>query len=65
MNQKIRVFSTVFLLMALFLLAAQAAELKVGDRAPNFSLKDSSDKNVSLKSLIGKKAVILVFWASW
>lgn len=43
----------------------QVVELKVGGLAPYFSLIDTTDKKVSLSDFIGKKAVIINFWASW
>jgi peroxiredoxin Q/BCP len=38
-----------------------AAELKVGDKAPNFSLKNESGKTVALKSLRGKQVVLYFY----
>jgi peroxiredoxin len=35
------------------------------EKAPDFSLKDLSDKQVQLKDFQGKKVVLLVFWATW
>ena len=41
--------------------------LRVGERAPNFTLKDQNEKEVSLESLLKKGPVALVFYrsASW
>ena len=36
--------------------------LKVGDSAPNFTLRDQSGKEVSLKDFNGKKTVVLAFY---
>ena len=40
------------------------AELKVGDRVPNFVFRDTANREVSLKQFRGKYVVIDV-WASW
>lgn len=44
--------------------AAPADKVKVGDKAPEFALKDLADKEVALKDLKGK-VVFLDFWATW
>jgi cytochrome oxidase Cu insertion factor (SCO1/SenC/PrrC family) len=36
--------------------------LKVGDTAPNFTLRDQNGKEVSLSDFHGKKTVALVFY---
>lgn len=36
--------------------------LKVGDKAPDFSLPSTWDRNVSLSEFLGKKNVILFFY---
>jgi cytochrome oxidase Cu insertion factor (SCO1/SenC/PrrC family) len=38
------------------------AELKVGDRAPDFALEDQNGKTVRLSDFSGKKAVVLAFY---
>ncbi len=38
---------------------------EVGDAAPNFLLADADGDPVRLDSFLGKKAVIVNFWASW
>jgi peroxiredoxin Q/BCP len=38
------------------------AELKVGDRAPDFALPDQNGKIVRLSDFRGKKAVVLAFY---
>jgi len=43
-------------------LAAQAATLKVGDKAPDFSLPDQTGKQVKLSDFLGKKNVVLAFY---
>jgi cytochrome oxidase Cu insertion factor (SCO1/SenC/PrrC family) len=36
--------------------------LKVGDKVPDFTLKDQNGKDVSLKDYLGKKNVVLAFY---
>ncbi len=43
-------------------LASPAAELKVGDKAPDFTLTDTNWKKVSLHDFLGKKNVVLAFY---
>jgi peroxiredoxin Q/BCP len=38
------------------------AELKVGDKAPDFSLTDEHGRPVNLKDFLGKKPVVLYFY---
>jgi len=38
--------------------------LKVGDKAPEFALKDTNGKRVKLKSYLGKKNVVLAFYVA-
>ena len=47
------------LLMPMF---AVGTSLKVGDRAPDFSLPDQNDQIVKLGDLLGKKNVVLAFY---
>ncbi len=37
-------------------------KIKVGDMAPDFTLKDQNGKDVSLKDFRGKKNVVLAFY---
>jgi peroxiredoxin len=39
-----------------------AAEIKVGDMAPDFTLKDQDQKDVKLSDFRGKKNVVLAFY---
>src|SRR5947207_1189727 len=41
---------------------ARAAELKVGDTAPNFTAASSDGRQVELKSLIGQAPIVLYFY---
>ena len=72
MTGTIKIFLlTAFLLYVIstgFVLPCCAEDMggpAVGDTAENFSLTDASGKTIELKSYSGKKAVLIVFWASW
>jgi peroxiredoxin len=41
---------------------ATASEIKVGDKAPDFALKDQDQKDVKLNDFRGKKNVVLAFY---
>jgi peroxiredoxin Q/BCP len=43
-------------------MALGAATLKVGDKAPSFTLPDTSGQQVSLPSLLARGPVILAFF---
>ena len=43
-------------------LFAGAADLKVGDRAPDFALPDQNGKIVKLAGFHGRKSVVLAFY---
>ena len=47
---------------ALFAAPAQAQALKVGDKAPDFSVISSTGKPVALADYLGKKNVVLFFY---
>jgi cytochrome oxidase Cu insertion factor (SCO1/SenC/PrrC family) len=47
---------------ALFTAPAQAQTLKVGDKAPDFSVTSSTGKPVALADYLGKKNVVLFFY---
>ena len=49
-------------LLAAAPLAGKAADLKVGDKAPDFTLPDQNGQKVSLSSFLGKKNVVLAFY---
>lgn len=42
-----------------------AEESLIGKPAPDFTATDLHGENISLKSLIGKKIVLVNFWATW
>lgn len=43
-----------------------AMRVKIGEKAPNFRLKDvMTGKTVTLSEFAGKKVVMLEFWATW
>ncbi len=42
--------------------AVQPAVLKVGDKAPDFTLPDQFGKEISLSQYLGKKNVVLAFY---
>ena len=42
--------------------AAPKTHLKVGDKAPDFSLPATSGGNISLSQYLGKKVVVLAFF---
>jgi peroxiredoxin len=43
----------------------EGMKVRVGDKAPDFTLKDLSGNPFTLSSLLGKKIVMLDFWATW
>jgi cytochrome oxidase Cu insertion factor (SCO1/SenC/PrrC family) len=47
---------------ALFAGAAQAQALKVGDKAPTFSVMSTNGKPVALADYLGKSNVVLFFY---
>ena len=47
---------------ALFAGAAQAQTVKVGDKAPAFSIPSSNGKPVALADYLGKSSVVLFFY---
>jgi peroxiredoxin len=61
MNRLIRVVSFGLGLLGLMVLPAVADELKVGDQAPDFTLKASDGQTYSLSKLRGKNVVLAWF----
>jgi peroxiredoxin len=43
--------------------ASAGQSLEIGDSAPDFSIVDASGKEIKLGDFIGKKNVVLVFYA--
>lgn len=43
----------------------EKVSFEVGQKAPDFTLKDFAGKDISLSEFYGKKAVVLDFWAAW
>ena len=62
MNHKIRGAATLLLLALAAPLAARAASLNVGDKAPDFTLPDQNGNKVKLSDFLGKKNVVLAFY---
>ncbi len=62
MQKRLRVTVGALLLALASTLVAQAAPLKVGDKAPDFTLPDQSGNKVSLNQFLGKKNVVLAFY---
>lgn len=46
----------------IFAAASSAAPLKVGDKAPDFTLPDQNGNKVKLSDYLGKKNVVLAFY---
>ncbi len=60
-----RLARTVVVALALALglsAVASASPLKVGDKAPDFTLPDQNGNKVSLSQFLGKKNVVLAFY---
>ncbi|MBI1926247.1 TlpA family protein disulfide reductase [Candidatus Poribacteria bacterium] len=57
----------VILISIFFIQCSQNASNppKIGDRAPNFSLKSLTGERVTLKDLTRKGTVLVNFWATW
>ena len=62
MHRGIRITGAVLTLVLGSALASQAATLKVGEKAPDFSLPDQTGKQVKLSDYAGKKNVVLAFY---
>jgi peroxiredoxin len=52
----------LLLTMVIMPLALLGSTLKVGDKAPDFTLRDQNGKEVSLASFEGKQNVVLAFY---
>jgi AhpC/TSA family protein len=58
----LRAFLFASLFTAVWASPLGAAELKVGDKAPDFTLKNTKWKDVKLSDYLGKKSVVLAFY---
>jgi len=60
----IRWFLVVIALVILCLLfpLISKAQLKAGDRAPDFALQDQKGQTIKLSDFLGKKSVVLAFY---
>ena len=59
---RLRVMAVAALLTLAGTLAAQTGPLKVGDKAPEFTLPDQNGNKISLSQFQGKKNVVLAFY---
>jgi thiol-disulfide isomerase/thioredoxin len=57
--------AVLLLLLGASRLSAQEAELQVGDLAPLVVVHDLDGKPVDLSRYIGRKPLLLEFWATW
>ncbi len=62
MKHKLRAAAVLVVLALASPLAAQAATLKVGDKAPDFTLLGTDWKPVKLSDFLGKKNLVLAFY---
>jgi peroxiredoxin Q/BCP len=62
MKKALRLMWLAFAAVGLMASSAAAGELKVGDKAPNFSLQASDGKSYSLADFKGKQAVVLAWF---
>ncbi len=62
MQTRLRVMVGAALLALASTLAAQTGALKVGDKAPDFTLPDQNGDKISLNQFLGKKNVVLAFY---
>ena len=65
MNRLKAAGAILLMLLGASRLAAQEAELQVGDSAPRVVVHDLDGKPVDLRQYIGRKPVLLEFWATW
>ena len=55
----------IFMILTMIFSISTLSALELGQTAPNFTATTVSGKQVSLEQFKGKKAVWLVFWATW
>jgi peroxiredoxin len=56
------IFSLLILTISLIAASAQAAKLKVGDKAPDFALPNGDGRLVKLSDYLARGPVVLVFY---
>jgi len=61
-SKKIRSAAVLLILALAVPLATRAAALKVGDKAPDFTMPDQNGNKVKLSDFLGKKNVVLAFY---
>jgi len=61
MKRWVRIIPVLIALVLLFSIGAAAQELKVGDQAPDFTLKGSDGQTYTLSKLRGKTVVLAWF----
>ena len=62
MKQRLLAAAAVLVLVLAAPWTVQGAELKVGDKAPDFTLLDTNWKEVKLSDFLGKKNLVLAFY---
>lgn len=65
MNKKKLIYTVLLVIVFLFILntiMAQKSTLKIGDKIPNFTLKDQNGNDFSIKNLIHKKVMVIYFY---
>ena len=62
MSKKIRSAAALLILALAVPLATRAAALKVGVKAPDFTMPDQNGNKVKLSDFLGKKNVVLAFY---
>lgn len=62
MQTRLGLMTSAAILALASTLAAQTRPLKVGDKAPDFTLPDQNGNKVSLSQFLGKKNVVLAFY---
>lgn len=60
--RKLQIGAAILALASGLVWAAEEAALKVGDRAPDFTLPDQNGNAVKLSNYLGKKNVVLAFY---
>ncbi|HZS44262.1 MAG TPA: hypothetical protein VFC63_04120 [Blastocatellia bacterium] len=62
MKTKITSIARIGFVLAVLVISVLATDLKVGDRAPDFSLMNSEGKVTRLGDLLGTQKTVLVFF---